>query len=126
MSMLISNSDATSAMNDKRVPVTRSVALLLLCAATLAQAGEEVLPQQSHAPGIELPAGEGRTLLLAACTRCHDLRGLPAYRGYWNSARWREMVDAMIKNGAPLDPQQAGTLAEYLATHFGRPATPSK
>jgi hypothetical protein len=77
---------------------------------------------QAHAPGIELPEGEGKVLLLAACTRCHDLKGLPAYRGYWDSTRWRSMIDNMMKNGATLNPQQAGVLAEYLAQHFGKPS----
>jgi mono/diheme cytochrome c family protein len=73
-----------------------------------------------HQPGIELPAGTGKDLLLAACVRCHDLRGLPAYRGYWNHERWRSMIDTMVKHGAPLNTQQADELAAYLALHFGR------
>ncbi len=75
---------------------------------------------RSYPPGIELPEGEGRVLLLAACTRCHDLKGLPAYRGYWDDTRWRSMVETMVKNGAPLDAQQTGVLAAYLARHFGK------
>jgi hypothetical protein len=77
---------------------------------------------QSHPPGIELPDGEGKALLLAACTRCHDLKGLPAYRGYWDHTRWRSMIETMVKNGAPLNAQQTGVLTEYLAEHFGKPA----
>ena len=79
---------------------------------------------RSYAPGIELPEGEGKPLLLAACVRCHDLKGLPAYRGYWDDARWRSMVDNMVKNGATLNSQQVTVLAEYLAQHFGKPAQP--
>jgi hypothetical protein len=76
---------------------------------------------QSHPPGIELPEGDGKLLLLAACTRCHDLKGLPAYRGYWDNTRWRSMIETMVKNGAPLSPQQTAVLADYLAQHFGKP-----
>lgn len=107
----------------------KSVVLTMLCASLTTFAAEaqpqsqQQLQQESHAPGIELPEGEGRTLLLAACTRCHDLRGLPAYKGYWDSGRWRGMIDAMVKNGAPLRPEQAIVLADYLALHFGKPAT---
>ncbi len=99
-----------------------SVIPVLLCASLTTLAAES--QPESHAPGIELPEGEGRTLLLAACVRCHDLRGLPAYKGYWNSVRWRGMIEAMVKNGAPLSPDQTEVLAEYLAEHFGRPASP--
>ena len=97
----------------------RKLIPLLLLVAPLCIAQEE---QKPHPPGIELPEGEGRALLLAACTRCHDLKGLPAYRGYWDRVRWRAMIDTMIKNGAPLNTQQALVLAEYLAQHFGRPS----
>lgn len=81
--------------------------------------------QQAHRPGIDLPEGDGKLLLLAACTRCHDLKGLPAYKGYWDSGRWRTMIETMIRNGAPLNPQQATVLADYLALHFGRPPAAS-
>lgn len=81
-------------------------------------------PTKSYAPGIELPEGDGKRLLLAACTRCHDLKGLPAYRGYWDNTRWRSMIESMMKNGATLDPQQTGVLAEYLAQHFGKASAP--
>jgi hypothetical protein len=111
---------------------SKPMILLLLCASMTTQAAEsQQLDQQSdqqsgeqesHAPGIELPEGEGRVLLLAACTRCHDLRGLPAYKGYWSAGQWRSMIETMIKNGAPLNQDQTSVLAEYLAQHFGRPA----
>lgn len=89
----------------------------MLAAGAIAQ---EVQPQEAHPPGIDLPEGEGKLLLLAACTRCHDLKGLPAYKGYWDATRWRGMIETMVKNGAPLQPQQVGVLAEYLAQHFGK------
>ena len=70
-------------------------------------------------PGIALPEGEGRALLLAACTLCHDLKGLPVYRKYWNRDQWRSMVDGMVDNGAPLDEQSKRVVIDYLARHFG-------
>lgn len=110
-------------MNGKRfIPglLCISVAALLLQQPRDAVAAEG--QPESHEPGIELPEGEGRALLLTACVRCHDLRGLPAYKGYWNSERWRGMIEAMVKNGAPLNPGQTAVLADYLAQHFGQSA----
>jgi hypothetical protein len=101
--------------------VLRKLLLLVSMIASCCTAAEQ---PQSYAPGIELPDGEGKVLLLAACTRCHDLKGLPAYRGYWDITRWRSMVESMMKNGATLNPQQTGVLADYLAQHFGKPAAP--
>jgi hypothetical protein len=98
--------------------VLRSL-IFLIVFAPLCVAQEE---PKSHPPGIELPEGEGKILLLAACTRCHDLKGLPAYRNYWDSVRWRAMIETMVTNGAPLNTQQTGELAEYLAQYFGKPS----
>jgi hypothetical protein len=101
---------------DMRVALVMPLLLLSPSSAGAAETGVS-----SYPPGIELPAGEGRNLLLAACTRCHDLRGLPAYKGYWNQERWHFMVDTMVKNGAPLDAGQMEVLAAYLAEYFGVP-----
>jgi hypothetical protein len=103
--------------------VLRKSTLLLLSMAAPLCFAQEV--QQSHPPGIDLPEGAGKGLLLAACTRCHDLKGLPAYKGYWDTTRWRAMIESMVKNSAPLDEQQVAVLAEYLAQHFGKPAAVS-
>lgn len=94
--------------------------LLLLVSLTALSCAAAEQPE-SYAPGIELPDGEGKVLLLVACTRCHDLKGLPAYRGYWDTTRWRSMIESMMRNGATLNPQQTGVLADYLAQHFGKP-----
>ena len=100
--------------------------VLLMSLLWMASAAPVFAQQQStHPPGIDLPDGEGKGLLLSACTRCHDLKGLPAYRGYWDATRWRGMIETMVKNGAPLTPQQIGVLAEYLAQHFGKTSTES-
>lgn len=90
-------------------------ALLVLLPGMLSGQPEE----EPHEPGIELPADDGKALLVAACTGCHDLTGLPAYRKYWNRDRWRSMVDSMVENGAPLDETGKQVVTEYLSRHFG-------
>jgi hypothetical protein len=67
----------------------------------------------------ELPPGGARDLLANACTTCHDLGGLSAYRGYWGYEQWRDMVQTMIEHGAELDGGQAETLAQYLTANLG-------
>lgn len=81
--------------------------------------GKELPEGQHYPPGIELPAGEGRELLATACTRCHDLRGLPAFKDYWRRRQWGLMVETMVRNGAKLDPAQMEIVTDYLAEHFG-------
>src|SRR5688500_13020141 len=75
--------------------------------------------QQRFDPVIELPEGEGKQLVLAACTRCHTLEGLQSYKGYWGKAQWFDMVESMVKNGALLDPGQVQKVTDYLTANFG-------
>jgi hypothetical protein len=58
-------------------------------------------------------------LLGRACTGCHDLNGLWAYRGYYNEQRWRSLVETMIAHGARVDETEADELVAYLVEHFG-------
>jgi hypothetical protein len=83
-------------------------------------------PPEGYKPGISLPDGEGRVLLESACTRCHDLKGLEAYKGYWNQTRWRSMVETMVRNGAKLDESQMTVVTDYLTLHFGPGTRESK
>ena len=70
-------------------------------------------------PNIDLPDSTGRELVLRACTKCHDLGGLEAYKGYWGFAEWKAMVEGMVKNGALLQSAEQDIVAEYLTRHFG-------
>lgn len=71
------------------------------------------------AASVALPAGAGREILERKCTGCHDLGGLRAYRGYYNEARWRDMIVTMVGHGAELDEAEIATLTRYLVEHFG-------
>lgn len=82
-------------------------------------ADEFEAPIRTFIPNIDLPATEGRDLVLRGCTSCHELGGLSAYKGYWNRAQWKAMVEDMVKNGAPLEPAEQDIVADYLTRHFG-------
>ena len=71
-----------------------------------------------------LPDSEGRTLVERACTGCHDLGGLDAYKSYWGRVQWKAMIDGMVKNGAVLQPAEQEVVADYLTRHFGPAARP--
>ncbi|HEX6998750.1 MAG TPA: cytochrome c [Gammaproteobacteria bacterium] len=111
--------------------MTRSALLLLAAAlgACAARAPAPDVPASAEAaapdPGAAnpatrgLPPGEGRAILARACVGCHDLGGLSAYRGYYDAARWRGLVETMIAHGAQLDETEVTQLVQYLAEHFG-------
>jgi hypothetical protein len=69
----------------------------------------------------DLPEGVGKELTASACTRCHNLSGLSAYKGYWNRKQWRAMVEGMVKHGAVLDAAQQLLVTDYLNSSYGRP-----
>lgn len=77
-------------------------------------------PVKHFNPNIELPDSEGKAVVLRACTKCHELAGLSAYKGYWSRDQWKELVESMVKNGAELVPDDVEVVSNYLARHFGR------
>lgn len=103
------------------------MALLAACAlpAAVSQADPDAAaaePGKRFDPVIELPDGAGKQEVLAACTRCHTLEGLEAYKSYWGRPQWLEMVESMVKNGAVLNRDQVQKVTDYLTANFG-PAT---
>jgi hypothetical protein len=71
-------------------------------------------------PGDELPDGDGKTILVSACTSCHDLTEITKFRGYWSREQWRDAVVTMVEYGAPVEPAQIEVLTSYLDEHLGK------
>jgi competence protein ComEA len=72
------------------------------------------------APEDELPGGEGKKILVASCTTCHDLSEVTKFRGYYDRKQWRDIVVTMMEYGAAVDERQVDVLADYLAQHLGK------
>lgn len=89
-----------------------------LLASLLAFTG--TLAAQNSPSEDDLPEGEGKALLVEACSSCHELREVTKFRGYYSRAQWREIVLTMQEYGAPVDEAQVEVLSDYLGTHFGR------
>jgi mono/diheme cytochrome c family protein len=77
-------------------------------------------PVQAFEAGVELPAGQGREILVSACLGCHELTALELFRGFYTRDSWRSLVVTMRANGAQLADADVDLLADYLAEHFGR------
>ena len=80
------------------------------------------VPSATRAAGPEedLPDGEGKKILVASCTACHDLTEVTKFRGYYDRKQWRDIVVTMMDYGAPVDEKQVDILADYLAKHLGK------
>jgi mono/diheme cytochrome c family protein len=76
--------------------------------------------EASHktSPAGDLPAGEGRAILVQSCGTCHTL-GI-AVGGHKSKNEWAKTIDRMSGLGAKLlNAEQERTLTEYLAVNFG-------
>jgi cytochrome c5 len=70
-----------------------------------------------------LPDGEGKNLINAACLSCH---GNEVYANkQLNKDEWLGIATRMQAYGASVDAKQSETIAAYLAQHFG-PKTDAK
>jgi virginiamycin B lyase len=72
------------------------------------------LPTLSQAQGMaELPDGQGKELVEAACVACHELELISGSAGYTNE-QWRHLMSKMIDLPDPLGAQ----IAHYLTNSF--------
>jgi cytochrome c5 len=65
-----------------------------------------------------LPEGDGKPVLLAACTVCHDRERIWANAG-GDREHWETTLLAMLNEGAFLTNSEFTTLLNYLARNFG-------
>src|SRR6516164_10264987 len=63
-----------------------------------------------------LPPGPGHDEFLQGCNSCHDLSTVTSRR--YTPDAWKAMVDNMVGRGAPLNPDQAAAVTDYLVRNF--------
>jgi cytochrome c5 len=66
---------------------------------------------------VTLPAGAGKELVETRCTVCHDLERVAVVKR--PRQHWPAIVANMVARGASATPEEAGTIATYLAAQFG-------
>ena len=65
----------------------------------------------------QLPEGDGKKVLQAACTACHGLDGV--VRLHLDKAGWEGLVASMVSNGAQVESKDMPVLIDYLVKNFG-------
>jgi cytochrome c5 len=75
---------------------------------------------QTPTPVEELPEGDGKKILQAQCTSCHELTEVTKFRGYYNRAQWRDIVVTMVEYGAKVEEKDVEVLTDYLVEHLGK------
>lgn len=91
----------------------RSIAFSIIAAllAGVAFAGEKP---------VQLEPGPGLDKVQANCGACHSLDYVPMNSPFLNAAGWDAEVTKMVNAfGAPINPADAKTIADYLKTNYG-------
>ena len=68
----------------------------------------------------DLPDGDGKKILQASCTACHDLTEITKFRGYYSRDDWRDIVRTMIAYGAMVKLSDVEVLVDYLTKNLGK------
>jgi hypothetical protein len=68
----------------------------------------------------KLPEGEGREILLNACSACHEVKEVTKFDGTYGRDEWRDLVKSMIVYGAQVTAEEEDILVDYLDTNFGK------
>src|SRR5512138_1423746 len=70
---------------------------------------------------VQLRDGPGKDLVVASCAMCHSLDYIPMNSPFVDAKGWEGTVNKMIKVlGAPITPEDAARIREYLATFYGK------
>ena len=92
-----------------------AVVTILLIAARAVTADSSP-PAQSD----DLPDGDGKKILQASCTTCHDLTEVTKFKGFYTRDDWRDIVKTMVEYGAKVKESDVDVLVDYLARNLGK------
>ena len=70
--------------------------------------------------GEDLPDGDGKKILQASCTACHDLTEVTKFKGFYTRDDWRDIVKTMVEYGAKVKESDVDVLVDYLAKNLGK------
>ena len=98
----------------------RRTALAATAVSVAAWAGALRVSATQSSPDDELPDGQGKKILQASCTSCHDLDEVTKFKGYYTRTQWKDVVQTMVDYGAKLQPGEVDVLTDYLAEHLGK------
>ena len=96
--------------------VTGTMAPAVVTALLITSAASRAVGQQGVDPAA-LPEGEGKAILVRACSECHDLGTVVGKR--LTPKQWKDVTTDMIVRGVQAEETEIATLVEYLAQNVG-------
>lgn len=76
-----------------------------------------------RAQAQDLPDGDGKDVVVKACTSCHDADNFTSKKH--TKAEWKEVVDTMIAYGAEISDANVEVITTYLAKNYGKGEAPA-
>ena len=102
-------------MSHEHVKVVLSAMLLVTAAA------------RADESSIALEPGPGREIVQSTCAICHSVDYIVMNSPFQDRAGWTKTVDKMMHvMGAPLSPEDAATVVDYLDRYYGKPKAPAE
>jgi mono/diheme cytochrome c family protein len=84
-----------------------------------------VAAQAADESSVHLAPGQGLEQVQAACSMCHSLDYIVMNSPFQDRAGWDKTVNKMVKvMGAPITPEDATAIVDYLAARYGKPPQP--
>jgi cytochrome c5 len=74
----------------------------------------------ARAQSDDLPDGDGKKILQASCTACHDLTEVTKFKGFYTRDDWRDVVKTMVEYGAKVKESDVDVLVDYLTKNLGK------
>ena len=99
---------------------TALTAILLIDVIAIAQPSPEPVAVAQEKPEDKLPEGEGKKILVNACSECHAVSEVTKFAGIYELNEWRDLVKSMVVYGAQVTAEEENVLVEYLDKHFGK------
>lgn len=95
----------------------KSIVSLSLLIMGLQFAAAQAPAAKSGTNTAALPDGPGKEVVQKSCTSCHSIETITKSRN--TADGWADVVSQMIGRGANISDDDAETVVEYLAAHFG-------
>jgi hypothetical protein len=103
-----------------RIATVLTVVVLIGQVMATAQPSPAPVATGQQKPEDKLPEGEGKKILIDACSECHAVNEVTKFAGIYEMNEWRDLVKSMIVYGAQLTAEEEDVLVDYLDTHFGK------
>ncbi len=101
--------------------VSAAIALIAVPAFSAPRQAANPSAPANSADVSSLPDGPGKQIIQKNCVSCHGVSNITSKRGTEDD--WSNTVSNMIGKGADISDDDADTLIQYLAAHFG-PSSP--